>query len=95
MITAFLKRFGDITIEHIEKVGKKYYQQPPKLKATVDALTDYPTSAGLFLGENQKNQSSIHQSRLNLASFSFVISHFRRQPHSYLNLFLFQRSTFA
>lgn len=56
MIAAFLKRFGDISIEHVEKVGKKYYQQPPKLKATVDALTDYPTSAGLFLGENQKNQ---------------------------------------
>lgn len=55
MIKDFLKPFGDIPLENVEKVGKKFYQQSTQLKSEVNSLDDYPVSAGLFLGEIVKN----------------------------------------
>ncbi len=55
MIKEFIKNFTDFEIENIRKVGKQFYQQSPEISKVVDAMDEYPTSAGLFLGEIQKN----------------------------------------
>lgn len=51
MIQEFLKDFSDVHIENLERAGKQFYQQTPIIKKEVDSLDEYPTSAGLFLGE--------------------------------------------
>lgn len=55
MMEAFLKSFGDISLENVFQIGKSYYRRSSLLKKEVDSLDEYPMSAGLFLGEEQKS----------------------------------------
>lgn len=66
MIKDFLKQFGDVNIENVHRVGKQFYQQSPALAKLVNAMDEYPVSAGLFLGEIIKNQFVPSPNLLNL-----------------------------
>ena len=60
MIESFIRKFTDMPLNHVMKIGRQYFQVFPELKDAVETINKNldrePFTAGVFLGEEKRNK---------------------------------------